>query len=73
MTNKATPIADCLEEALGGSQFKHDIRVVYARMLEENLIEFDAWLFFRGEFNEVLTAFRKAFGTDTRADTYVSR
>jgi hypothetical protein len=61
-------IADCLEEALGGPQFKHDVRVVYARTLEDNLVEFDAWLSFRGEFGEVLVAFRKAFGTDTRAN-----
>jgi hypothetical protein len=31
------------------------------------LVEFDAWLSFRPEFNEVLTAFRSAFGTDTSA------
>ena len=31
------------------------------------LTEFDAWLSFRPEFAEVLTAFRKAFGTDTSA------
>lgn len=29
--------------------------------------EFDAWLSMRPEFSEVLTAFRKAFGTDTSA------
>lgn len=32
------------------------------------LVEFDAWLSFRGEFSEVLTAFREAFGTDTSAE-----
>jgi hypothetical protein len=31
----------------------------------EQLREFDAWLSFRGEFAEVLTAFRSAFRTDT--------
>lgn len=60
-------IAECLEEALGGPQFKHDVRVVYCRMLTKQMQEFDAWLSFRGEFSEVLAAFRKAFGTDTRA------
>jgi hypothetical protein len=29
------------------------------------LEEFDAWLSFRPEFAEVLTAFRSAFGTNT--------
>jgi len=33
--------------------------------LREKLTEFDAWLSFRGEFSEVLTAFRQSFGTDT--------
>jgi hypothetical protein len=33
--------------------------------LAQALREFDAWLSFRGEFREVLLAFRKAFGTDT--------
>lgn len=32
-----------------------------------DLQEFDAWLSMRGEFREVLDAFRSAFGTDTRA------
>jgi hypothetical protein len=54
-----------LEEALGGPQFKHDVRVVYVRMLAKKMVEFDAWLSFRPEFAEVLTAFRSAFGTNT--------
>jgi hypothetical protein len=33
----------------------------------ERLREFDAWLSFRGEFTEVLKAFRSTFGTDTSA------
>ena len=66
-------IADCLEEALGGPQFKHDVRVVYARTLEERLVEFDAWLSFRPEFAEALTAFRKTFATDTSVSRKPSR
>jgi hypothetical protein len=38
-----------------------------AEEVQRLLTEFDAWLSFRGEFGEVLTAFRSAFGTDTSA------
>jgi hypothetical protein len=38
-----------------------------AEDLARLLSEFDAWLSLRGEFGEVLTAFRSAFGTDTSA------
>jgi hypothetical protein len=35
--------------------------------IQRLLTEFDSWLSFRGEFAEVRTAFRSAFGTDTSA------
>jgi hypothetical protein len=38
-----------------------------AEEVQRLLTEFDAWLSFRGEFGEVLKAFRSAFGTDTSA------
>lgn len=38
----------------------------------QTLLEFDAWLSVRGEFGEVLTAFRDAFKTDTRDAEYPS-
>ena len=60
-------VAEAFESALGGPQFKHDVRVVYVRMLARKMVEFDAWLSFRPEFAEVLTAYRSAFGTDTSA------
>lgn len=42
-------------------------RETLAEAERRKLLEFDAWLSTRGEFNEVLTAFRQAFETDTSA------
>jgi hypothetical protein len=50
-----------------GDRMEVEIPTFSAPPSPRTLEEFDAWLSMRGEFGEVLRAFRQAFGTDTSA------
>ena len=59
--------ADALSGVEGSGEGDDAAKAAVARASWKQLQEFDAWLSFRGEYSEVLAAFRSAFGTDTSA------
>ncbi len=67
---KVAPAPSPVPEEPEGENYRKTARRLAMEKVDrgELLAEFDAWLSFRPEFSEVLTAFREAFGTDTSAD-----